>query len=104
MEKTLIVNLDLKDCLMNSQTVSVSYIQFSQGNVRKVFRKFSDEQADVKTMRSFNLGTQNSSVSVEKTGVEISRKLRLASLFIKCAQFSLTLAGHLLLIRFKFQI
>ena len=48
----LTVNLDIQDCLISSRTGKISYIEFAQSIVQKVYVKFSDEQAILKTMRS----------------------------------------------------
>ena len=70
----LIVNLDIQDRLFNDQTGKVSYNEFSQGIVQKVYVKFSDEQVCLKTMRSCYLGRQNSWVPIEKCEAEIPIK------------------------------
>ena len=41
----LAVNLDMKDCLVKGQTGNIRHIEFVQSSVRKVYVKFSDEQA-----------------------------------------------------------
>ena len=62
----LTVNIDIQDCLINGQTRIIRHIEFDQGSARKVYIKFSDEQADSKAMRSSYLGRQNSWVPIEK--------------------------------------
>ena len=48
----LTVNLDIQDRLINGQTGNISHVEFAHGSVRKVYVKFSDEQAGLKTIRS----------------------------------------------------
>ena len=55
----LTINLDIQDRLINDQTGKISYIEYAQGIVQKVYVKFSDEKTDLKTMRSSYLGKQN---------------------------------------------
>ena len=52
----LTVNLDIKICLTDDQTGNVSHIKFAKDSVRKVYVKFSDEQASLKAMGSSYLG------------------------------------------------
>ena len=52
----LAVNLDIQDSLINDQKRNISHFDFAQGSARNVQVKFSDEQADLKTMRSYYLG------------------------------------------------
>ena len=67
MQKVMLrVNLDIQDRLINGQTGNISHTEFAQDSVRKVYVKFSDEQAGLKSMRSFYLGRQNSWVPIEK--------------------------------------
>ena len=79
----LTVNLDIEDRLINGQTGKISYIEFAQGIVQKVYVKFPDEQAGLKTMRSCYLGRQNSWVPFEKCEAEIPIKKGSASPSIK---------------------
>ena len=62
----LTVNLDIHDCLINGHTGKIKHIEFVQGSVWKVYIKFSDEQVNLKAMRSSYLGKQNASVTIEK--------------------------------------
>ena len=48
----LTVNIDIQGRQINGQRGKISYIKFAQGIVQKIYVKFSDEQADLKTMRS----------------------------------------------------
>ena len=74
------------------------FTEFGQGMFRKVYAKFSDEKAGLKTLRSSYLGRQNSWVPIGKYEAEIPIKKGSASPSIKRIQFSLTLAwtsnGH----------
>ena len=54
----LTVNSDIQDRLINGQTGKISYIKFAQGIVQQVYVKLSDEQADLKKMRSCYLGRE----------------------------------------------
>ena len=83
------VNLDIQDRLINGQTGNISHTEFAQDSVRKVYVKFSDEQAGLKAMRSSYLGRQNSWVPIEKCEAEIPIKKGLASPSIKRTQFPL---------------
>ena len=67
----LTVNLDIQDRLISDQTGKVSYNEIAQSSVRKVYTKFSDEQAGVKAMRLSYLGRKNSLVSIEKCEAKI---------------------------------
>ena len=87
----LTVNIDIQDRLINGQTGIIRHIEFAQSSVRKVYVKFSDEQAGSKAMRSSYLGRKNSWVSIEKCETEISIKKGSASPSIKRTQFPLTL-------------
>ena len=58
---------------------SIRHIEFARGSARKVFIKFSDEQAGSKAMRSAYIGKQNCWVPTEKCKTEISIKKRSAS-------------------------
>ena len=60
------VNSDMQDRPIISQMANNSYIEFAQGSVRKVYVKFSDEQAGLKAIRSSHLGRQNCWVPIEK--------------------------------------
>ena len=62
----LAVNRDIQDHLINGQIGIIRHTEFAQGSARKVYIKFSDEQADSKAMRSSYLGRQNSWVPIEK--------------------------------------
>ena len=73
----------MQDCLINGQTGNTEHIEFVQGTVRKVYVKFSDEQAGTRAMRSSYLGRQSSWVALEKCETEIPIKKRSASLSIK---------------------
>ena len=67
----LTVNLDIQDRLINGQIENISYIEFAQGSVPKVYVTFSDEQGGVKAMRSCYLGRNNSWVPIKKCKVYI---------------------------------
>ena len=54
----LAVNLEIQDRLINGKTGNISYTEFAQDSVRKVYVKLSDEQARLKAMRSSYLGRQ----------------------------------------------
>ena len=84
----LAVNIDTQDGLINSQTGIIRHTEFAQGSARK----FSDEQAGLKAMKSSYLGRQNSWAPIEKCEAEISIKKRLALRPIKHTQFPLTFA------------
>ena len=88
----LAVNIDIQDRLINRQTGNVTHMEFVQGSIHKVYVKFSDEQADVRPIRSSYLGRQNSWVAIEKCETEIPIKKGLASPNIKRTQFPSTLA------------
>ena len=62
----LTVNIDIQDRLTNGQLGIIRHIEFAQASVRKVYVKFSDEQAGSKAMRSSYLNKQNSWVPIEK--------------------------------------
>ena len=47
----LTVNIDIQDRLTNGQLGIIRHIEFAQASVRKVYVKFSDEQAASKAMR-----------------------------------------------------
>ena len=47
----LTVNMDISDRLINGQTGIIRNIEFAQGNVHKIYVKFSDEQAGSKATR-----------------------------------------------------
>ena len=55
----LTVNLDIQDRLINGQTENIRNIKFSQGCVKKVYIKFSDEQAGLKVTISSYLGRKH---------------------------------------------
>ena len=57
----LTVNIDIQDHLINGQARIIRHIEFAEGSARKVYIKFSDEQAGSKAMRSSYLGRQNGS-------------------------------------------
>ena len=88
----LTVNLDIQDCLINDQTGNISHIEFSQRSVRKVYVKFSDEQAGLKAMKSSYLGRKCFWVPIEKCEAEIPIKKGSASRPIKRIQLPLILA------------
>ena len=88
----LTINLNIQNRLINDQRGKISYTEYAQGIVQKVYVKFSDEQTGLKTMRSSYLGRQNYWVPIEKCEAEIPIKKGSASLPIKRTQFSLTLA------------
>ena len=88
----LTVNLDIQDCLINDQTGNISHIEFSQCSVRKVYAKFSDEQAGLKAMKSSYLGRKSFWVPIEKCEAEIPIKKGSASRPIKRIQLPLILA------------
>ena len=48
----LTVNVDIQDCLINGQAGKIRHIEFAQGSVRKVYVKFSDEQARVRVTKT----------------------------------------------------
>ena len=83
----LTVNIHIQDRLIHGQTGIIRHIEFAQGSACRVYIKFSDEQADSKTMRSSYLGGQNSWVPIEKYQTEISIKKGSAS---ASSQFLLT--------------
>ena len=88
----LTVILDMQDRLINGQTGKISYTEFAQGIVQKVYVKFSDEQTGLTTMRSCYPGRENFWVPIEKCEAEIPIQKGLASPSIKRNQFPLTLA------------
>ena len=88
----LTVNLDIQDCLINDQTGNISHIEFSQCSVRKVYVKFSDEQAGLKAMKSSYLGRKSFWVPIEKCEAEIPIKKGSTSRPIKRIQLPLILA------------
>ena len=88
----LTVNIDIQYRLINGQTGNIRHIEFAEGTVHKVYVNFSDEQADLKAMRSSHVGWQSSWVPTEKCETEISVKNGSALPAIKCTQFPLTLA------------
>ena len=88
----LIVNVDIQGLLTNGQTRNIRHTEFAQGSALKVYVKFSEEQAGLKTMRYSYLGRQNSRVPIEKCETEISIKKGSASPSILHTQFPLTLA------------
>ena len=47
----LTVIVDIQDRLINGQTGNIEHIEFVQGNVHKVYVKFSDKQAGTRAMR-----------------------------------------------------
>ena len=53
----LIVNTDIQDCLINDQTGNISHIKLDK--VHKVYVKLSNEQSDLKSIRSIYLGRKN---------------------------------------------
>ena len=57
--------------------------EFTQGSARKVYIKFSNEQASSKAMRSFYLRRQNPWVDIEKRETDISIEKWSASPYIK---------------------
>ena len=71
----LTVNIDVQNYLANGETGIKRHIEFSQGSVRKVYVKFSDEQAGTKAMALPYLGRQNSWVPIEKCEAEISIRM-----------------------------
>ena len=91
-EVMLTVNVYIQDRLINGQTGNIEDIEFAEGTVRKVYVKFSDEQAGIREMRSSYLGRHNSWVAIEKCETEIPLKKGSASPSIKRTQFLLTLA------------
>ena len=52
----LIVNVDIQGLLTNGQTRNIRHTEFAQGSVLKVYVKFSEKQAGLKTMRYSYLG------------------------------------------------
>ena len=56
----LTVNIDTQDRIINGRIGNIKHIEFAEGAVHKVYVKFSDEQAELKTMRSSYEGRQNS--------------------------------------------
>ena len=68
----LTVTLDTQDRLINGQTGNISYIEFARGSVKKVYIKFSDEQAGLKAMRSSYLDKKNYSLDSNKERISIS--------------------------------
>ena len=48
----LTANIDIQHRLINSKTGIIMHIEFAQGSARKVYVKFSDDQAGSKAMRS----------------------------------------------------
>ena len=56
----LTVNIDTQDCLINGQTRVIRHIEFAEVSARKVYTKFSNEQAGSKAIRSSYLGRQKS--------------------------------------------
>ena len=62
----LAVNIYIQDHLINGQTGIIRHINFARSSARKVFTKFSDEQAGSKAMRLSYLGRQNSWVFIDK--------------------------------------
>ena len=88
----LTVDLDIPGRLINAQTGKISYIEFAQGIVQKVYVKFSDEQAGLKAMRSCYLGRQNFWVPIEKCKAVVLIKKGSLSPSVKRTQFPLTLA------------
>ena len=89
----LTVNVDIQDRLINGQTGNISHIEFVRSSVRKLWIKFSDEQAGLKAMRSSYLGRQNSWVLIKKCEAVIPIKKGSVSPSIKRTQFLLILAG-----------
>ena len=69
------VNIHIQDRLINNETGNITNIKFVQGKVRKVFLKFTDEQADLKAMKSFYLTIKNSWFLTKKCETEIPIKL-----------------------------
>ena len=61
----LAVNIDIQYHLINGYAGIIRHIEFAQGFVRKVYVKFSDEQAGSKAMRLSYLERQNSLVPFE---------------------------------------
>ena len=59
------INLDIQNCLINSQTGNFSHIEFPQGIVRKVYVTFSDNQAGLKAMRWPYLGRETSWIPIK---------------------------------------
>ena len=70
----LSINIGIQKRLINGQTGNISHIEFAQGSVCKIYVKVSDEQADLKALRSSNLGRQSSWVTNEKCETEIPIK------------------------------
>lgn len=68
------VNIHIQDRLINNETGNITNLKFVQGKVRKVFLKFTDEQADLKAMESFYLTIQNSWFLTKKCETEIPIK------------------------------
>ena len=60
------VNIEIQDRLINGQTGNIRLIEFAQGSASKMSVKFSDEQADLKAMRSSYLCRQNYWLAIEK--------------------------------------
>ena len=69
----------------------IKHNEFAQGSVCKVYAKFSDEQAGLKSMKSSYLGRQNSWTPIEKCEAKISLKIVSALPSTKRTQCSLTL-------------
>ena len=68
----LTVNIDIQNYLANGETGIKRHIEFAQGSVRKLYIKFSYEQAGTKAMTLPYLRRQNSWVLIEKCEAEIS--------------------------------
>ena len=47
----LLVNIDIRNRLINGQTGNIRQTEFPQGSVRKVYVNFSNEQTGLKPMR-----------------------------------------------------
>ena len=88
----LLVNIDIRNRLINGQTGNIRQAEFPQGSVRKVYVNFSNEQTGLKPMRLSYLRRQNIWIPIEKCEIEISIKKGPASPSIKRIQFPLPLA------------
>ena len=64
-ENEFAMKLDIQDRLINCQTGTISHIEFAQGNVQKVYVKFSNEQTGLNAMRLSYLGKQSLWVPID---------------------------------------
>ena len=87
----LTVNLDIQGRLINDQTGKISFTEFVQGSLWKVYVKISNKQTCSKAIRSSYLVRQYSWAPIEKCEAEIPIKKGSASPFIEHTQFPSTL-------------